>query len=96
MPHHLNLFLILPVNLMGSQLGCFVQTLEGQQQLHPHLGEGQSLHLQEEKIRHAHSFYNNLTMEKYQVSLATKVSKNKSCKDDNGVYKRQLNVPYAD
>jgi hypothetical protein len=84
-PHHLILFLILPVNLVGSQLGCFLQTLEGQQQLHPHLGEGQSLHLQEEKNCHAHSFYNNLTMEKYQESLATKVSKNK-----------KLNIPNAD
>ena len=35
-------------------------------------------------------------MEKYQVSLATKVSKNKSCEDDNDVYKRQLNIPDAD
>ncbi len=56
--------MILPVNLVGSQLGCFFQTLEGQQQLHPHLGEGQSLHLQEEKIHHPLSFYNNLTMDK--------------------------------
>jgi hypothetical protein len=35
-------------------------------------------------------------MVKYQISLVTKVSKNKSCKDNYGMYKRQLNVPNAD